>query len=70
MQTFSCRVHESIVQFADPVQTAAPSRTTYLWCIRSGIPGTARSSIGSSCRSSGRVAGGGWIAGGLEESTL
>ncbi len=70
MQTFSCRVHESTVQLAEPVQTASRSRTTYLWCIRSGIPGTARSSTGSSCRSSGLVAGGGWIAGGRAESTL
>ena len=37
--TFSCRDHESSVQFIDPVQTTALSRTTYLWCIRSGIAG-------------------------------
>ena len=37
--TFSWRVQESIVQLAEPVQTASPSRTTYLWCIRSGMPG-------------------------------
>src|SRR5216683_690815 len=41
--TFSSRVHESLVQLADPVRTAADgvpaSRTTYLWCMRSGTPG-------------------------------
>ena len=68
--TFSCRVQESTVQFADPVSTAARSRTAYLWCIRSGIPGTGRASIGSSARISGRVAGGGCRAGGRSESTL
>src|SRR5438876_958891 len=42
--TFSSRVHESFVQFMEPVQTVAasvaPSRTMYLWCIRSGTPDT------------------------------
>ena len=37
--TFSWRDQESSVQFVDPVQTASPSRTTNLWCMRSGIPG-------------------------------
>src|SRR6266852_3555477 len=41
--TFSSRFHESLVQFVDPVSTAASgvptSRTTYLWCMRSGTPG-------------------------------
>ena len=36
--TFSCRDHESSVQFSEPVQTSAPSRITNLWCIRSGTP--------------------------------
>ena len=40
--TFSSRVHESSVQFVEPLQTASRSRTTYLWCIRSGQPGTRR----------------------------
>jgi hypothetical protein len=40
--TFSCRDHESSVQFVDPVHTLSPSRTTYLWCIRSGIPAIGR----------------------------
>ena len=39
--TFSCRVQESFVQLREPVQTASPSRTTYLWCIRSGTPAIA-----------------------------
>src|SRR6202165_6215786 len=40
---FSSRFHESLVQFVDPVSTSAvgvaESRTTYLWCMRSGTPG-------------------------------
>src|SRR5437879_2571256 len=44
--TFSSRVHESLVQLVEPVQTAAvsspASRTTYLWCISEGTPGTGR----------------------------
>ena len=39
--TFSSRFHESLVQFVEPVSTDAPSRTTYLWCMRSGTPGMA-----------------------------
>src|SRR5438445_11483329 len=42
--TFSSRVHESFVQFMEPVHTVAASvaasRTMYLWCIRSGMPET------------------------------
>ena len=38
---FSWRVNESSVQFIEPLQTALPSRTTYLWCIRSRQPGSA-----------------------------
>ena len=45
--TFSCRDHESSVQFSDPVQTDSPSRITYLWCIRSGMPAIAFPSTGS-----------------------
>src|SRR5260370_13923875 len=41
---FSSRFQESLVQLVEPVRTAATpvpaSRTTYLWCIRSGTPGT------------------------------
>ncbi len=56
---FSWRDHESFVQFIEPVQTAARSRTTYLWCIRSGSPGIAFVSSGSASISSGAVRGGG-----------
>jgi len=42
--TFSSRFQESLVQFVEPVSTDAASRTTYLWCIRSGTPG-----IGFTC---------------------
>ncbi len=57
--TFSCSDHASLVQLVDPVHTERPSRTTYLWCIRSGIPGMP--SVGSSSDSirSGSVSGGG-----------
>jgi hypothetical protein len=40
--TFSCRDQESSVQFVDPVHTVSPSRTAYLWCIRSGMPAIGR----------------------------
>ena len=56
--TFSSRVHESAVQFVDPVQEAA-SRTTYLWCIRSGTPGIAAVGKGIASTASGSVIGGG-----------
>ena len=57
--TFSSRVHESPVQFVDPVHTEAPSRTTYLWCMRSGTPGIATVGNGSDAMKSGSVRGGG-----------
>jgi hypothetical protein len=56
--TFSWRVNESSVQFIEPVQTASPSRTTYLWCMRSRQPGiglTGTPSVSSTC---GSVRGG------------
>ncbi len=53
MTTFSSRVQESAVQLVEPVQTASPSRTTYLWCIRSGVPGIDAVGKGSVSRSSG-----------------
>ncbi len=56
---FSWSVHESVVQLVDPVQTDFPSRTTYLWCIRSGIPGMPAVGNGSASISSGAVWGGG-----------
>src|SRR5437764_597209 len=40
--TFSCLDHESSVQLVEPVQSDSPSRTTNLWCIRSGTPAIAR----------------------------
>ena len=61
--TFSSRVHESSVQFVDPLQTASRSRTTYLWCIRSGHPGTAAVSNGSVSIKLGSVFGGGGTGG-------
>ena len=67
---FSCRVHESWDQFIDPVQTASRSRTTYLWCIRSGTPAIARVGIGSASSSSGAVFGGGGTGIGPGWSTL
>jgi hypothetical protein len=45
--TFSWSVQESVVQLVEPVQTDSPSRTTYLWCIRSGMPGMPRVGNGS-----------------------
>ena len=63
--TFSCRVHESSDQFVDPVSTPAPSRTANLWCMRSGMPETARVGIGSAAMSSGTHLGGGGTGIGL-----
>ncbi len=57
--TFSWRVQESSVQFVEPVSTASPSRTTYLWCMRSGIPAIPRVGTGSDSSASGFVSGGG-----------
>ena len=57
--TFSCRDHESSVQFVDPVHTASPSRTTNLWCMRSGMPAIPRVATGSASIASGVVSGGG-----------
>ena len=57
--TFSWRDHESSVQFVEPPQTAAPSRTTNLWCMRSGMPAIPRVSTGSASIASGAVSGGG-----------
>ena len=57
--TFSWSVQESVVQLVEPVQTDSPSRTTYLWCIRSGMPGMPRVGKGSASISSGFVRGGG-----------
>ena len=67
---FSWRVQESCDQFIDPVQTASRSRTTYLWCIRSGTPAIARVGSGSASSSSGAVFGGGGTGIGPGWSTL
>ncbi len=56
--TFSSRVHESPVQFVDPVQTVAWSRTMYLWCIRSGMPGIPAVGKGSASTAAGSCCGG------------
>ena len=61
--TFSSRVHESSVQFVEPLQTESRSRTTYLWCIKSGQPGTAAVSNGNDSTRSGSVFGGGGTGG-------
>ena len=68
--TFSWRVHESSVQFIDPVHTSVPSRTQNLWCIRSGMPAIPRVSTGSASIASGRVSGGGGTGIGPGWSTL
>ena len=57
--TFSWRDQESSVQLVEPVQTASPSRTTNLWCIRSGTPAMPRVATGSASIASGAVSGGG-----------
>ena len=68
--TFSWRLHESSVQLVEPDQTSVPSRTTYLWCIRSGTPAIARVGTGSASIASGLVAGGGGTGIGPGWSTL
>ncbi len=59
MMTFSSRDQESSVQLVEPLHTDEPSRTTYLWCIRSGRPGTPAVGNGSEWIRSGSVLGGG-----------
>ena len=63
--TFSCRDHESSVQFVEPVQTVSPSRTAYLWCMRSGIPAIGRWGTPSEEMSSTSGSGGGGTGIGL-----
>src|SRR4029079_11135987 len=60
---FSSRVQESSVQFVEPLHTASRSRTTYLWCIRSGQPGTPAVSNGRDSINVGSVFGGGGTGG-------
>src|SRR5207248_463663 len=55
--------HASSVQFVEPLHTASRSRTTYLWCMRSGQPGMPTVSNGSDSISEGSVFGGGGIGG-------
>ena len=55
---FSWRVNESSVQFIEPVHSALPSRTTYLWCIRSRQPGIALTGTPSVSSTCGSVCGG------------
>ena len=57
--TFSSRVHESSVQFVDPVHTDSPSRTTNFWCMRSGTPGMASTGTPSAAMNEWSVLGGG-----------
>ena len=68
--TFSWRVHESSDQFVEPVQTASPSRTTYLWCIRSGTPAIGSASTGSASISAWSGDAGGGTGIGIAWSTL
>jgi hypothetical protein len=68
--TFSCRDQESSVQFIDPVQTAWRSRTTNLWCIRSGTPPTAFDGTPSDSISWTSGSGGGGTGIGPRWSTL
>ena len=57
--TFSSRVHESSVQFIEPVHTDSPSRTAYFWCIKLGMPGMARAVAPSVAMNEWSVLGGG-----------
>ena len=68
--TFSSRDQDSSVQFVEPVQTAARSRTTNLWCIRSGMPGMPRVGTLSRSMSSGLAFGGGGTGIGARKSEL
>ena len=68
--TFSWRVNESSVQFIEPVQTDSPSRTTYLWCIRSGTPAIAFAGTSNDAISCASGSGGGGTGIGFRWSTL
>jgi len=72
--TFSSRVHESLVQLVEPVQTAAvsspASRTTYLWCISEGTPGTGRLGTPRAAMKAVSGSGGGGTGIGFGKSTL
>ena len=68
--TFSSRDQESSVQFVDPVHTALWSRTTNLWCIRSGTPAIAFVGTDSRSTSSGTSLGGAGTGIGARKSAL
>ena len=68
--TFSWRDQESSVQFMEPVQTDSPSRTTNLWCIRSGTPAIALAGTPSDVISATSGSGGGGTGIGFTWSTL
>ena len=68
--TFSSRDHESSVQFVEPVQTEERSRTTYLWCIRSGMPAIGFAGRPRRAMSSGVSFGGGGTGIGARKSAL
>ena len=68
--TFSWRLHESSVQFVEPDHTSVASRTTNLWCIRSGTPAIARVGTGKDAIAAGSVEGGGGTGIGPGWSTL
>ena len=68
--TFSWRDHESSVQFSEPVHTDSPSRITYLWCIRSGMPAIAFPRTGSVAIRTASGSGGGGTGIGFAWSTL
>src|SRR5437016_2528851 len=51
--------HASSVQLVEPVHTTSPSRTTYLWCMRSGMPGMAVEGTAAANRASSEGPSGG-----------
>ena len=68
--TFSSRVHESSVQFVEPVSTVSSSRIAYLWCIRSGMPAAGLDGTPSDAISSPSGSGGGGTGIGSSWSTF
>ena len=68
--TFSWRVQDSSVQFVEPVKTVSPSRTTYLWCIRSGTPAIGFAGTPSDAISAPSGSGGGGTGTGSRTSAF
>jgi hypothetical protein len=68
--TFSQRVHESSVQFVEPVRTVWPSRIANLWCMRSGMPGIGFVGTSRLSMRLGSTRGGAKTGGGFSLSTL